>query len=83
MDEWIDILSIAIEPERKLGSWHFTTKLQITYYMTYTRKLLNRIGCCNPDCDHQNDDALYLHANCHPGYPPWLYYEKQTGEGYV
>jgi len=44
-----------------------------------TRNDLNKIGCQSPNCNHKDDDILYLHSGCHPGGSLEVMYEKSTG----
>jgi hypothetical protein len=47
--------------------------------MIIGKKELDESGCSAPDCDHTDDDIIFLHPRCHPDSPTQVFYDKRIG----
>lgn len=43
-----------------------------------TQMELNHLACQKPDCDHSEDEVLYLEPLCHPGMGIFARYDRRT-----
>jgi ribosomal protein S27E len=47
--------------------------------MSLNRKQLTQASCSHPECQHREDEPMFLHAKCHPREGHQVSYHPSTG----